>query len=70
MLLVPCLLAALRPAPAGAEPLVRIEGRQFIAPDGTPLVRDLSFTVEHGTSVLLMGPNGCGKSRCGPRRAR
>ena len=43
-LLVPCLLAALRPAPAGAEPLVRIEGRQFIAPDGTPLaIKGINF---------------------------
>eukprot|EP00879_Flechtneria_rotunda_P006749 GHRR01007092.1.p1 GENE.GHRR01007092.1~~GHRR01007092.1.p1 ORF type:complete len:574 (+),score=196.19 GHRR01007092.1:869-2590(+) len=32
------------------------------APDGMPLVRDLSFEVRHGCSVMLMGPNGCGKS--------
>lgn len=34
------------------------------SPDGAPLVRDLTFAVEPGTSVMLMGPNGCGKSRC------
>jgi len=32
------------------------------APDGTPLVRELSFRVDRGRSVMLMGPNGCGKS--------
>lgn len=32
------------------------------APDGTPLVRELSFEVNPGSSVLVMGPNGSGKS--------
>ena len=32
------------------------------APDGTPLVRELTFDVPVGRSVLVMGPNGCGKS--------
>ncbi|GBF95731.1 hypothetical protein Rsub_08713 [Raphidocelis subcapitata] len=32
------------------------------SPDGAPLVRDLTFDVPRGVSVLLMGPNGCGKS--------
>ncbi|MEW5310860.1 MAG: hypothetical protein WDW38_002620 [Sanguina aurantia] len=32
------------------------------SPDGTPLVRELSFGVTEGSSVMLMGPNGCGKS--------
>lgn len=32
------------------------------APDGMPLVRELSFEVRRGCSVMLMGPNGCGKS--------
>lgn len=32
------------------------------SPDGTVLVRDLTFTVELGKSVLLTGPNGSGKS--------
>ena len=32
------------------------------APDGTPLVRELTFSVPPGRSVLVMGPNGSGKS--------
>jgi len=42
----------------------RIAFRQVAldAPDGTPLVRGLTFEVAAGRSVLLMGPNGCGKS--------
>lgn len=29
---------------------------------GAPLFRDLTLEVVPGRSVLLMGPNGCGKS--------
>ena len=32
------------------------------APDGTQLVRDLSFELPTGRSVMVMGPNGSGKS--------
>ena len=32
------------------------------SPDGTALVRQLSFSVPHGQSVMIMGPNGSGKS--------
>lgn len=32
------------------------------SPDGTTLVRELTFSVELGKSVLLTGPNGSGKS--------
>ena len=43
-LLVLSALAAVRAAPAGAETLVRIEGRQFIAPDGRPLlIKGINF---------------------------
>lgn len=32
------------------------------APDGTPLVRELSFEVTPGRSAMIMGQNGSGKS--------
>jgi len=32
------------------------------SPDGAPLFRELTLEVTPGHSVLLMGPNGCGKS--------
>lgn len=47
----------------------RLEGsivsfqRVFLSsPDGTSLVKELTFDVQPGKSVLIMGPNGCGKS--------
>ena len=47
----------------------RLEGdvvsfhRVFLsAPDGTTLVKELSFEVPQGSSVIIMGPNGSGKS--------
>jgi ABC-type uncharacterized transport system fused permease/ATPase subunit len=47
----------------------RLEGdivsfhRVFLsAPDGTTLVKELSFDVPLGSSVIIMGPNGSGKS--------
>jgi ABC-type uncharacterized transport system fused permease/ATPase subunit len=47
----------------------RIEGdvvsfhRVFLsAPDGTTLVKELTFKVNPGSSVIIMGPNGSGKS--------
>jgi len=38
-----------------------VEGleKQF---DGNMIIRDLSFTVEHGEFFTLLGPSGCGKS--------
>ncbi len=34
----------------------------FVYPDGTRALRDLSFTLEPGTSLALVGPSGAGKS--------
>lgn len=42
--------------------LIRFERVTVSSPDGTVLVRDLSFEVREGESVILMGPNGSGKS--------
>lgn len=49
---------AIHTNPQNTQPRVSLN-----SPDGTPLVRDLTFEVARGTSVMLMGPNGCGKSR-------
>ncbi|KAG2489276.1 hypothetical protein HYH03_012296 [Edaphochlamys debaryana] len=43
-------------------PVLRLHRVALDSPDGTPLIRELSFEVLPGRSLLLMGPNGCGKS--------
>ena len=48
--------------PRGAEPAIRFDSVALDAPDGTPLVRGLTFDVAVGKSVMVMGPNGSGKS--------
>jgi subfamily B ATP-binding cassette protein MsbA len=47
-----------------SHPTGRIEFRHvsFEYPDGTPALRDVSFTIETGTSLALVGPSGAGKS--------
>ena len=46
------------------DPQGRIEFQSvcFAYPDGTEALRDVSFTLEHGTSLALVGPSGAGKS--------
>lgn len=41
-----------------------IEAREvsFDYPDGTPALLDISFRIEHGESVAIVGANGAGKS--------
>merc|ERR1712000_345102 len=34
----------------------------IISPNGDVLVKALSFTLKHGDHLLIVGPNGCGKS--------
>ena len=41
---------------------LKLEHVSLSSPDGTVLVHDLSFEVTAGSSVLLMGPNGSGKT--------
>jgi ABC-type uncharacterized transport system fused permease/ATPase subunit len=51
------------PQPRRVEGDVVAFNRLYLSsPDGTPLVRELSFAVNPGSSVLVMGPNGSGKS--------
>jgi ABC-type uncharacterized transport system fused permease/ATPase subunit len=46
----------------GSETRQRISRLALYAPDGTVLVKELTFDVPHGRSVIIMGPNGSGKS--------
>ena len=41
---------------------LKLEHVSLTSPDGTVLVQDLCFEVTAGRSVLLMGPNGSGKT--------
>ena len=51
------------PDPKRSEGAVVAVHRLYLnSPEGQPLLRELSFTVDPGSSVLLMGPNGSGKS--------
>ncbi|MGN0046727.1 MAG: Fe-S cluster assembly ATPase SufC [Eggerthellaceae bacterium] len=36
-----------------------------IAADETPILRDVNFSIEAGTTTVLMGPNGAGKTTLG-----
>ena len=51
---------------AGPAPLLRVEGLTLSpprAPAGAPpLVRDLSFSVQPGEHLLILGRSGCGKT--------
>jgi len=40
----------------------RFEGVDIVTPAGVELVKDLSFTLDRGQSLLLVGHNGAGKS--------
>lgn len=43
-------------------PSIEFKNVSLYSPDGSLLVRDLSFQVVTGQSVIIMGPNGSGKS--------
>ncbi|MBN1829850.1 MAG: ABC transporter ATP-binding protein [Deltaproteobacteria bacterium] len=42
--------------------IVEVKDLEYVYPDGTPALKDLSFTILHGESVGLVGANGAGKS--------
>lgn len=41
---------------------IEIKNLSFSYPDGTPALRDISFSITPGEKVALVGPNGSGKS--------
>jgi ATPase subunit of ABC transporter with duplicated ATPase domains len=41
---------------------VDVNGVSYSLPDGRPLLRDLSFSVDEGSVTALVGPNGAGKT--------
>lgn len=42
--------------------VLNVRSLSFAYPDGGRILSDLSFTVRRGDKLLLVGPNGCGKS--------
>ncbi len=50
------------PASARAEPLLAVEALSVGAGPGMPLIEDLSFSVNPGETLAIVGESGCGKS--------
>jgi len=42
--------------------LIRFENVPIVSPNGDILIKAMSFEVHHGDHLLIIGPNGCGKS--------
>ncbi|WP_308465781.1 ABC transporter ATP-binding protein [Rathayibacter soli] len=54
--------AADAPAPLDGDGTIQFEGVQFAYSPERPLIRDLSFNVEPGQTVAIVGPTGAGKT--------
>ena len=50
------------PAPAGGRSVLRVDDVSFAYPDSPTLLQDVSFDVQYGDRVALIGPNGMGKT--------
>ncbi|HYH26833.1 MAG TPA: ABC transporter ATP-binding protein [Blastococcus sp.] len=50
------------PAAGDATPVLELDGVTFAYPDGTEVLRGISFAVPAGSRVALVGPSGAGKS--------
>ena len=50
------------PSRGDVTPLLELDGVGFTYPDGTEVLRDVSFSVPVGSRVALVGPSGAGKS--------
>ncbi|GCF15320.1 hypothetical protein Harman_32550 [Haloarcula mannanilytica] len=42
--------------------MIEFENVTKVYPDGTKAIEEVSFTVEEGTTTVLVGPSGCGKT--------
>ncbi len=54
--------AKLQEAERSGQIVLRATGLNHTFEPGTPLIKDLDFTLWRGDRIGLMGPNGCGKS--------
>jgi ATP-binding cassette subfamily B protein len=63
-LLAPHALPVVQDPASGLQPKGQIdfEGVHFRYSDGTPVLRDVSFRIEAGERVAIIGPSGSGKS--------
>jgi ATP-binding cassette subfamily F protein 3 len=50
------------PAPPGGRSVLRVDDVSFAYPDSATLLENISFDVQYGDRVALVGPNGMGKT--------